>query len=290
MIAVAESGSTKCDWLLTENGEILAETHTKGFNPFFHSVEFIAEELAANPVLMAHAAQITKVHFYGAGCSSEERNEIVMRGLLKAFPHAACTVGHDLHAAAYATYTGEPGIVCILGTGSNSCYYDGHEITEVVPALGHMLGDEGSGSWFGRKLLSSFLYHRLPADIEAAFIKEYNLNKEEIFRRVYNMPGANVFMASFMRFLSGFKNHPWVEQMIEEGFHHFAEIHIACYPNYREVPVHFVGSVAYHFKHVLERTAAQMGFRIGVIDAKPAYSLLRYHLNQETRTNDPASV
>jgi N-acetylglucosamine kinase-like BadF-type ATPase len=284
MIVVAESGSTKCDWLLScDNGDVI-ETHTVGFNPFFFSTEEIFGHLQANPILMQHADKIEAVFFYGAGCSSEDRNAIVLDALRSAFPSAECSVNHDLYAAAFSTYQGTPAITCIIGTGSNSCFYDGKEVHEVVPALGFILGDEGSGSYFGKRLVSDFLYHRLPAELDSAFKATYPLSKEDIFNSVYGNPHANVFLASFMKFMVPHREHSYIQNIVYHGLKHFAEIHIQCYPNYRDVPVHFVGSVAHFFGDIMQQIANELGFNIGIIDKNPAHSLLKFHLSMRTET------
>ena len=178
MIVVAESGSTKCDWLLDDGNGHVYETFTIGFNPFFHSTEVVLEHLKANAELMKHALQIQEVNFYGAGCSSEDRNAVIRAGLEAVFVNAKCSVGHDLNAAAYSTFSGEPAITCILGTGSNSCYFDWNEVSEVIPALGYILGDEGSGSYFGKRILADYIYERLPKELQKDFRGRYQLTKE----------------------------------------------------------------------------------------------------------------
>lgn len=282
MIVVAESGSTKCDWLLDDGKGFVHETFTIGFNPFFHNTEVVLEHLRANTDLMEYALQIEEVHFYGAGCSSENRNVVIRVALETVFPQAKCQVGHDLNASAYSTYTGEPAITCILGTGSNSCYFDGNEVSEVIPALGYILGDEGSGSYFGKQILADYIYERLPKELQKDFKGRYQLTKEEIFSKVYNQRDANVFLASFMRFLVPHKEHPYFSDIINKGLRQFAEIHITCYPNYRSVPVHFVGSVSYYFQDVLRDIASEMGFTVGNINKNPVSALLEYHKNSTT--------
>jgi glucosamine kinase len=279
MLVVAESGSTKCDWLLDDGNGKWIETFTIGFNPFFHSTEVVLEHLRANPEINKYANQITEVYFYGAGCSSEDRNMVVRRALETVFTQAKCYVGHDLNAAAYATYTGEPAITCILGTGSNSCYFDGEVVTEVIPALGYILGDEGSGSYFGKRILSDYIYERLPQELQHDFKGRYQLTKEEIFSKVYNERDANVFLASFMRFLVPHKEHPYFAEIIEKGLRHFCDIHILCYPNCHEVPVHFVGSVSYYFQDILRDLSEEMGFKMGTVNKNPVSALLEYHRN-----------
>lgn len=286
MIIVAESGSTKCDWLISHGGDKVHETHTIGFNPFFHQPEEILSNLKANQDLSEAASKASAVYFYGAGCSSIERNEVILTALRQFFNHAHCEVNHDLNASAFATWDGRPAITCIIGTGSNSCYYDGHKVSEQVPALGYILGDEGSGSYFGKKIVADFLYKRLPAELQSAFYEQYKLQKEEIFHQVYNTNKANVFLASFMRFIVPHKDHPYMKELVYEGLSRFAEIHICCFPNYQDVPVHFVGSVAFYFTEILQQVAREKGFTLGKIDKNPGMSLLKYHLNREEVYNN----
>jgi glucosamine kinase len=278
MILVADSGSTKCDWMLIKSDTERIKTHTMGFNPFFHRSELIASELQKNALLMEIAPSVTHVYFYGAGCSSIDRNNIVKEGLQAVFQQThEIVVDHDLLGAALATTKGEQGIACIIGTGSNSCYFNGVHIEEAVPALGYVLGDEGSGSYFGKILLSNFLYHRLPKDISEALKDTYDLSKEGIFENTYNKANPNVYLASFMRFVSDHREHPYFKDMIYRGLSTFASIHVWCYDNFREVPVHFVGSVAYYFREILEEVAANHRFKIGRIEKRPVDPLADYH-------------
>ncbi|MEK0421671.1 MAG: hypothetical protein RLZZ161_1522 [Bacteroidota bacterium] len=286
MIIVAESGSTKCDWLISKQGGDVLETHTMGFNPFFHQPDEILTHLRGNQDLSQVAARASAVYFYGAGCSSADRNEVILSALTKFFVNAHCEVNHDLNASAFATWDGRPAITCIIGTGSNSCYYDGYKVSEQVPALGYILGDEGSGSYFGKTIVADYLYKRLPAELQTAFYEQYKLQKEEIFHQVYNTNKANVFLASFMRFIVPHKDHPYMKALVYEGLSRFAEIHICCFPNYREVPVHFVGSVAFYFTEILQKVSAEKGFTLGKIDKNPGMSLLKYHLAKEEAYNN----
>jgi N-acetylglucosamine kinase-like BadF-type ATPase len=290
MIIVAESGSTKCDWLINHNDGKVLETHTMGFNPFFHQPDEILTHLRGNQDLSQVASKATAVYFYGAGCSSPDRNEVILSALVQFFRNAHCEVNHDLNASAFATWDGNPAITCIIGTGSNSCYYDGVSVSEQVPALGYILGDEGSGSYFGKKLIADYLYKRLPKELQDAFFEQYKLQKEEMFHQVYNTNKANVFLASFMRFIVPHKEHAYIREMVYEGLSRFAEIHICCYPNFREVPVHFVGSVAFYFTEILQQVAVEKGFSLGKIDKNPGMSLLKYHLTREATLNNIEKV
>jgi N-acetylglucosamine kinase-like BadF-type ATPase len=205
-------------------------------------------------------------------------NQIVENGLSKVFPNAVVHVDHDLVACAYATYLGRPGISCIIGTGSNSCYFDGKVVSEEVPALGYILGDEGSGSYFGKKLLAAYLYHNLPSHLSADFEEMYGLDKEAIVDKVYREPNANVFIASFMPFIAKHSDEPFFQAMIEAGLKHFMEVHVCCYSNYKSVDIHFVGSLAGIFRAALDRAAASLGISVTSVVRKPVEGLVNYHL------------
>ncbi len=279
MILVADSGSSKCDWVVTD-GQEQTLISTMGFNPFFHSTELIASKMR-EAGLTEYTHKVDKVFYYGAGCSSPEFNTIIRKAILEIFPQSTVNVDHDLSGAAFATCEGKPGMACILGTGSNSCYFDGEKTIEKVPALGYILGDEGSGAYFGKKLLAAFLYNRLPQKMHKNFQDHYNLSKKEIFENVYMKPNANVYLASFMRFLSGLRDDEGVREMIYQGFSDFIRIHIWCYENHREVPVHFVGSIAYYFEDLLQHACKVHKLKIGNIIKQPVYSLVNHHLAKE---------
>jgi N-acetylglucosamine kinase-like BadF-type ATPase len=279
MILIAESGSTKCDCiLLNARGEEVTRGSSMGFNPFFHGSELINRKLSEMPGVQQWAPQVSKVFFYGAGCSSPQRNAIVERGLSKVFPTASIKVGHDLEASAYATYEGQPLISGILGTGSNSVFFNGQSLREEVPALGYLLGDEGSASFIGKGLITAFLYHRLPTDLRLDFEQMYQTHKEEIFDHVYNQPHANVYLAGFSKFAGKHSKHPFIQALVRDGFNRFVDIHVACYPESREVPVSFVGSVAYHFRDVLKEVVESQGIAFGKTVSRPLDELVQYHV------------
>ncbi|MDA0686818.1 MAG: hypothetical protein O3C22_08320 [Bacteroidetes bacterium] len=280
MILVADSGSTKCDWVFTDGTETRLTYHTMGFNPFFHSTDLIESEIRKNEELAATAPAVEHVFFYGAGASHESRNEIVAEALRRVFTNAQVVVDHDLTGAVCATCGDDPGIACILGTGSNSCYFDGKDVYEEVPALGYVLGDEAGGTFYGKELLRMYLYHELPDKVHAALEKEFNLTKEGIFEAVYNKPNPNVYLASFMRFLSDQREEKWVRDFIYNGFSKFINIHIWKYENHKEVPVHFVGSVAFYFSDLLREACKIHRLQIGVITREPVFNLVDYHLRK----------
>jgi len=282
MVLIVDSGSTKSDWVLLKGANDRELFKTMGFNPYFHNETIISNAIKQNEDLFRYTDQIEQVFYYGAGASNEDLKSIVRRALKKVFTKAEVMVDHDLVACAYATYTGVPAISCILGTGSNSCHFDGETVTEEVPALAYILGDEGSGSYFGKKLLSAFLYKHLPKAISDDLEKKFVLNKDVIMENVYMMPHANVYLASFMRFIAEHKEDPWVDETVYMGLNEFIRVHVCCFKDHQEVPVHFIGSVGYFFRDQLERAAKEYGITLGTVTRKPIDGLVDYHLERMT--------
>lgn len=279
MILIADSGSTKCDWLMIdEKGNRLGVFKTMGLNPYFHSEKIFCNAVLQNSELEAVASEVNYVFFYGAGASTPTLCKIAERGLSVAFPAAKVLVDHDLVGAAYSTYSGEPAITCILGTGSNSCFFDGNKVTEEVPSLAYIVGDEGSGSYFGKILLRAYFYKKLPKELLEAFEARYDLDKDEFIDKVYNQPNANVYLASFMRFFGDHRDHPLIHQWVKDGVNEFVDVHVKCFPNWQEVPVHFVGSIGYYFTEVIQEVATENGFKLGQIIKKPIDALVDYHI------------
>lgn len=279
MILVADSGSTKCDWLLETPGSSPRLFHTMGFNPLFHDADFIAGEIQKNTALSTASEKIKAVYYYGASVSSEERTAIVVKALKSVFTNADVFAEHDLTGAVRATCGDNPGIACILGTGSNSCYFNGLVIDDHIPALGYILGDEAGGADFGKRFLQLFLYHKLPENV-AGKLKSEGLSREEIFRRVYKEPGANVYLASFMKQISLFRNEPVIQKMLHSGFRDFLEIHVKPFELHNHVPVHFVGSVGFNFKAELQHVCESMNIHTGIFTNEPVWNLFHYHINK----------
>tara|TARA_Y100001978_G_C23687713_1_gene432923 strand:- start:364 stop:1254 length:891 start_codon:yes stop_codon:yes gene_type:complete len=280
MKLIIESGSTKSDWVLVEKGIETNRYKTMGYNPFFHNETIIFNSINQNREIKRISKDVKEVFFYGAGCSSKELNSVVEKALRKVFCNAIISVDHDLVACAFATYEGVPAISCILGTGSNSCMFDGENLVEAVPALGYILGDEGAGSYYGKKLLTDFLYGKLPKEINDDFVNEFNLTKADIFDSTYMKPHANVYLASFMRFISKHIENSYVDDMIKKGMKHFMENHVCCYENYQEMKVHFIGSMSSIFKNQLEHAAQELGIDVGLIIKQPVDRLVQYHINK----------
>lgn len=279
MILIADSGSTKCDWQAIEDKQKTLYTHTKGINPFFHDESTIESFIIDNSELNEIALKVTHVFIYCAGGSNSELNKIVECGLKKVFKNATVDVEHDLLGAAYSTYSGKPAITCILGTGSNSIYFDGENSLEKVPALAYILGDEGSGSYFGKRLLSDYLYNFLPEEIDHALRDEMKVTKDQILENVYMKPYANVYLANFMKLIYRFRDIEYTHDILIEGMEKFLKIHVMCYDNYKDTPVNIIGSVGFYFQDELKEAAINLGFKIGDICKKPIDGLVEYHLN-----------
>jgi hypothetical protein len=220
-----------------------------------------------------------EIHFYGAGCSSNELQNTIKVGLQSVFKDANVYVDHDLSAAGLSVYRGNDVIACILGTGSNSVFFDGNKLSEEVPALGYILGDEGSGSFFGKQILSDFLYKKLPEPMVEEII-ERGLSKDLIFKNVYMEPNANVFLASLSPILINNKNLDYSQKLIQKGFDLFIENHVMCYPNFKDVEISFVGSIAALLGDELQSACDRRGLRLGQIIRRPIDALANYHLEQ----------
>lgn len=278
MILIADSGSTKCDWCLIDPDKNTREFTTAGINPLFHNQAEIEQMVRSNQGLLADADKVRAVFFYAAGSSTTTLKKIVEQALAMVFPMAEIYVDHDLVAAALATYEDDPCISCILGTGSNSCHFDGDIVRQETPSLGFILGDEGSGSYFGKQLLADHFYKRLPREISEKLDEKFALTKDSILDKVYRQPNPNVYLASFMPFVTAEKEHPYFREMIYNGLSTFMKIHVACYRDFREIKTHFIGSVASLHEESLRSAAADNEVTIGQILQKPLDGLVRYHV------------
>jgi N-acetylglucosamine kinase-like BadF-type ATPase len=278
MIAIAESGSTKCEWVILSNdGQKISSFKTQGFNPDFHNTSFVAKTLGECEEMNKVKANIEKLYFYGASCSSASLNKIIADGLAQVCTNAKIEVDHDLLAAAYSLYEGEPIITCILGTGSNSCYFDGKKVIEKVPALGFVIGDEAGGGYFGKRLLAEYFYNRLPQEIQDDFTKTYNLTWGEARKKIYGNIHANVYLASFMPFVAKHKDNPYINSIIREGIAKFIEVHVGCYSEMKKCKVGFVGSISHVLKDIILEELQKQGFELGKVVANPITQLVNYH-------------
>lgn len=277
MILIADSGSTKTDWRFVTSNSVLSQAQTAGFNPMYQEAEEIYQEL--KDVLLPQLAgnSPTAIYYYGAGCSSPERNQRVEEALRMAFPSSEAFVDHDLLGAARALCGQNAGIACILGTGSNTCLYNGTDITDNVPSLGFLLGDEGSGAYMGKLLIKAYLYRELPEDLATSLKNTYSLTKDGILDAVYNSSIPSRYMATFAKFMFDKQKHPVVHAMIYENFAEFFERHVVKYEDHENLPVSFVGSIAFHFQDILKKVAQKYGLQIGTIIKSPSEGLIKYH-------------
>lgn len=282
-ILIADSGSTKTDWCLLTDGETTGEVHTKGMNPFQMTEDEMTTELrtALLPELCrladTHAPALAEVYFYGAGCTPEKQ-PVVERALRTALTiEGRCEVASDMLGAARGICGHEAGIACILGTGSNSCAYDGTALTQNVSPLGFILGDEGSGAVLGRTLIGDVLKHQLPQAVIDSFDATYHLSAAEIIERVYRQPFANRFLASFCPFLKEHISTPQIEALVKEGFRRFLRRNVCQYEGWQRLPIGFNGSIAVEFRPQLEAVLAEEGMHAGRFIRTPMEGLVEYH-------------
>jgi len=278
MIIIADSGSTKTDWVvLNDTQEELFRTNTIGFNPYFVSSSDITEEIAKNEELKEVASQVKKVFFYGAGTSTDANKEIIRIGLNNFFINADFVIDHDLLAACYATYMGKPAMVCILGTGSNSCYFDGKEMREETKSLAYILGDEGSGNDLGKRILRAYFTKKMPPHLAKAFDDYYKLSIEELNRNVYQNKFANAYLASFNKFVVEHKDDPYIQRIIYDAMKSFIEYQILPYEEARSSELNFIGSIAHIYEAIIRSVAAEFHLTVGHIIRKPIDNVVEYH-------------
>ncbi|MFT5167852.1 MAG: glucosamine kinase [Saprospiraceae bacterium] len=281
MIFIADGGSTKADWRIIDSENNQLDYATMGFNPFFYTEEMVLAELQKSFVKDLPVKEATKVFFYGSGCSDTLRKEILANAFRKIFPNAEIIIEHDLLASAKATCGDEPGIACILGTGSNSCLYDGEDVIDNITNLGYLLGDEGSGTHLAKKLIRAYYYRELPSDLEQKFTDANHFDKRELLNRLYTGERANVYLASFSRFLFDNKEHIYTQQLVRRSIAEFVDRHIMKYEHHEDLPIHFVGSIAYYFSFILESLLAERNLTLGSIVKRPIDNLVTYHLKKE---------
>jgi glucosamine kinase len=285
MILIADSGSTKTDWNMITADSTIEKVQTLGFNPMYQDTEEIYTELATALLPNLKVVNPSAIYFYGAGCSSPDRNKLVADALQRAFPNSEIHVDHDLLSAARAVCGHNPGIACILGTGSNTCLYDGTNITDNVPSLGFLLGDEGSGACLGKMLIKAYLYRELPDELAMSLKNTYDVSKESVLNAVYREPMPNRYMATFAKFVYDKRKNPAIKEVIYTAFEEFFERHVMKYEGHMELPINFVGSIAYYFGDNLKFVAKKYGLHIGTIIQSPSEGLIRFHQEQLLQTN-----
>ena len=277
MYLIADGGATKTDWALVDNGKLISRIYTLGMNPFQASEEIIENIVRDQLVTQLPAQAISpSIFFYGAGCTPEKC--IVMKGILsKFFPESNIFVSSDLLGSARGLCGHQPGIACILGTGSNSCYYDGENIAENTPSLGYVLGDEGSGAVIGKTLVADILKGIMPEHITKKFYEETQLTKADILDKVYRQPMPSRFLASMTPFVSRHKEEePFLRDLAVRNFRLFFSRCIVPYKR-PHLKVNFIGGLAFSFETELKEAAAAEGFEVGKIAKGPMEGLILYH-------------
>lgn len=280
MILVADSGSSKTDWMAHSPNQTISFS-TQGINPYFVNAQDVVRILSKNRDIAAYANSITEVYFFGAGCSSPDKHETISNGLSAFFPKAFISVDHDLIGSAYATCGDKKGLACILGTGSNISYYDGANVHDGKHGLGYVLGDEGSGTYFGRKVLVSYLYKTMPEDLRKDFSKDFPVDKETVISNIYQKPFPNSYLAAFSRFMIGHKTHPFIQQILKEGFQEFIDTNVKDYKAYKTLDCNFVGSIAFYYQDELRAVFAENNIKVGKILQKPIEGIFDYILKRE---------
>jgi glucosamine kinase len=283
MILIADSGSTKTDWVLINKKKIVNSFQGLGINPYYQSYENIMEILEHDLTPKINPDEIRKIHFYGSGCSTETKCQMLSSAFEKHIKNAEININHDLIGAAKALFGNSEGIACILGTGSNSCHYDGKNIIASAVSLGFILGDEGSGSYLGKSFIINYLKENIPVEIKELFEKEYNYNLENILDAVYNQPKPGKFLASFTKFISENSSNEFMKSLIYSSFRGFFSEQIRKYFKYKEAPISCVGSIAYYFQDFLKEVAHENGVEIQKIIKTPIEGLVEYHRNEEEK-------
>lgn len=279
MVAIVDSGSTKTDWVILDDfKKVFLKTETIGFNPNFINKELIVPEIEKNNSLTSVKNSITKIYFYGSGCGIQKNRDTIVEELGKVFASAEITAKEDLMAAAFAAYQGKPAIVCIMGTGSNSCYFDGENLKIKLPSLGFLMGDEGSGSAIGKQLVRRFFMQKLPQDLHNEFEETYHLTIEEALKNMYHTTRPNAYLADFNKFVVERKDHPYFQKMVLDEMKSFFDYQVLSYEESKDAEINFIGSIAYYYENILRSAAAELNLNVGHVVQKPIESLVNYHI------------
>jgi glucosamine kinase len=275
-LLIADSGSTKCEWQLLYNGK-KKKIFTTGISPYFLNTGQIELLLQKELLPKLKNIPVEKIFYYGTGLKDDANKKLINTVLKKIFPQSKTEVQTDLLGAARALSQNGKGICCILGTGSNSCYYNGKKILKNSPGIGYVLGDEGSGAYLGKKVIQYALYNTFDEELMMAFNKKYETHADEIIMNVYTKPQPNRYLASFALFLAENRGHYMIENIIEDGLNDFFFTHIVKYSESWLYPIHFTGSIAFGFKDVLKALCSSYQLEAGTILKQPMDGLVKYH-------------
>lgn len=277
MILIADGGSTKADWiLLDKSGEQVLKTRTEGLNPAVFEKDLMKKRIQENQDFANYREEITKVFFYGAGCGTPGPTSVLKQLFESYFVNATVVVKEDTYAATYAVTT-SPGIVCILGTGSNSSYFDGINVIDGVASLGYILMDEASGNYFGKRLIRDYFYGRMPKNLAKKFEKNFDVDADTIKWNIYKESNPNTYLAHFAEFIFRNERNAYFNKVLEKGINVFFKTRVLTYKEVANVPVHFVGSIAYFAKDIIEIVAKKHKVELGKIVRRPIDGLIDYH-------------
>ena len=277
-ILLADSGSTKTEWKVIDGSEPSTSVFSGGINPYFLNTEQISE-LLKREVILPGDPKFDGIFFYGTGCNSESKNTVVRKAIGDFADAKFIFIGTDLLGAARSLCQDQQGIACIIGTGSNSCYYDGREIKANVSPLGYILGDEGGGAVLGRKLVSAVLKKQVPLQVRELFLGTYKLTPQEILESVYMKPFPNRFLGQFAKFYNENIHIPELREILSTSFDEFIVRNILQYPESGFLPVHFTGSIAFHFRNILEESIIKYNLKLGDVTLSPMNNLVKFHIN-----------
>ncbi len=273
---IADSGSTKTEWCLLKNNKPTIFT-SQGMSPYFLNSDGMEKIIREELMPFLKKSEILEIDFYGTGCKNPANQKMIKKVFERIFPGASIEVDHDLSGAAKALCGHEKGIACILGTGSNSCYYNGKRIVKNSPGIGFILGDEGSGAYLGKKVIQHFLYNIFDEDLRSRFDAKFITTDAEILDSIYKKPLPNRYLASFAIFLAENRGHYMIENIIEDGLNDFFYTHIIRYRESNKLPIHFTGGIAYGFKDVVTELCRSYDLQLGNIFRSPMEGLIRYH-------------
>jgi glucosamine kinase len=283
MTLVADSGSTNTNWCLINPNQEIFYFDTEGYNPYFVNTDHIIQSLTNNLPQDINRATICNVSFYGAGCF-DDKLDIVKNALQQLFSDAEIFVGLDLLGSARSVLGDKPGFVGILGTGTNSCLYDGNKIIANIDSLGYLIGDEGSGYYIGKKILGDYIREYMPVSVREEFFKIYKLAREEIMERLYSEKLPNRFCAGFTKFISeSFSDTSYTRNLVKEAFIDFFDSLVTGYENYQQYTFNCTGSIGFAFKEILSETATLYNMKVGVILKTPIEGLAQYHLQAQNQ-------
>ncbi len=279
MQLIIDSGSTKMEWILLDGKTVKNRFTTEGFNPNYSDIQCL--ENVTMSVETCHGAslrdEIQSIHYYGTGCGTEKNCHLIKEVLQRHFPQAEITVTHDLMAACHAVLGHEKGIACILGTGSNSCVYDGERIIERAVSLGYLVGDEGSGMHIGREVVRAYFYGFMPEDLRQQFADAFHLEQKDFIQQLYHNEQPSKYLASFAKFAGEHQDNPFIHDLVVHCFDEFIKAFVLRFGDCKSLKISFIGSVAFHFQDILKECIKSHDLTMGEVMTSPAAGLVRYY-------------